>query len=230
MSPITGTVQHSRPRNPGKVDIGITDGGPPAVNGLYGWWPVSKQIGYNDNDLMGLLIDYSGNNRNGASSGNYRPTYKTNIVNGFPVARFSGNHYFNVGNHSLAQATWFLVWSRTNAGNNDAVLIVNGNDYSYLQYGSTWYWSYGGSTAVAMSAGSFKLKCAKYDNSNVTLYTNGSQDASPASTADCNFLYIGAGGFGLSGDIAEVILFNTNLSDTDRQYIENYVNTKYALW
>lgn len=224
-------VPHKRTRIAGKIDSGIIEAGPLNISNLYAWWPIDKQTGYADAGLMSLLTDYSGNYRHAFALGSGRPTYKVNIVNGLPIARFAGNHYFDAGEINLNLATWFVVWSRTNAANNDMVLCYTaGNDYPYWQNGSEWYYVAYGHTTVAMAAGSFKLKCGKYDNSNITLYTNGTQDASPASSGDCNFRYIGAGGFALNGDIAEVILFSTNLSDTDRQYIENYINTKYALW
>lgn len=232
MSPnVTKTAMHRRSRNPGTIDSNICEAGPLTMNNLWGWWPLSKQTGYNDADLMNNLVDYSGNNHSGISNGTARPTYKTNIVNGYPVARFAGTHWFDFGGYySFNLATYFIVWSRTNAANSDAVFLVDGATYSYLQYGSNWHYKNGGPIVVAMAAGSFKLKCAKYDNANVTLYTNGAQDSSPASNTDCYWRYMGCPGFSLNGDIAEVIVFNTNLSDADRQYVENYINAKYALW
>ncbi len=42
-----------------------------------------------DADPIGTLADQSGNSNDGTATGSDRPTYKTSIVNGLPVARFT---------------------------------------------------------------------------------------------------------------------------------------------
>lgn len=49
----------------------------------------SRSYSGSDNDLVSSWTDQSGNGNNASSSGSNRPTYKTNIINGFPVMRFA---------------------------------------------------------------------------------------------------------------------------------------------
>jgi len=52
----------------------------------------------------------------------------------------------------------------------------------------------------------------------VGAYNNGSGSIPPV------------GGYFLDGDIAEIIMYNRPLSDTERQQVETYLNTKYAIY
>jgi hypothetical protein len=81
----------------------------------------------------------------------------------------------------------------------------------------------------------------KIDNSgNISVFYNGAsegtaQNANMTSQNSGGSLYIGQTSRditieGLYGDIAEVILYNSNLTTPQRQQVEGYLNTKYAIY
>jgi hypothetical protein len=203
--------------------------GPLMVPDCVGWYDAGI-IAINDGAPISLWNDRSWSSMNLTGSGGTRPTYKTNVINGQPVARFSGNHYVGFDGRSFAKGTYFIVWSRTNAGNNDAIIIQGGSTYPYLQYGTLWYYGTSANLSVAMPANTFLLKCVVYTGSYVYLYTNGVPSGNVASAMCFYPGYIGSGGYSCSGDIAEVIFYGRNLTDLERGQIEAYLNGKYALW
>lgn len=227
------SILHSRTRIPGLVDSSSLFL-PTDVDNLRYWFDASQQTGLVDDDLVSTWNCVNNSTWNATASGAARPVYKTNIINGKPVIRFSGSKQLDasptVKDQKFTKVTWFIVMSRVNAANNDYIL-GNGNPYTYLQYGNTWYYSsdIGGSN-VEFPADVFKLKCAKYDGTNVTLYTNGSQSASIVTGVSCYFSHIGGSSFATNFDIAEILCYDRDLNDTERSNIEVYMNNKYALW
>lgn len=220
-------LTHRRSRLPGLIDPRALSAG---IGSPWGWWQADS-ISASDNDLIDSWTDSSGNGRTATSDGGgARPTYKTNIVNGLPVLRFAGADWFDIGSTNLDQCSYFIVWSRANAANNDAVLLHDGGNYAYLQYGSLWYFAASTNVTLAMAAGTFMLKECVYNNSRVKGYTNGSSSFDVANSANAVFRYIGGSGFNLNGDVAELIIYDSAVSDTLRAAIEAYLNAKYGLW
>jgi hypothetical protein len=86
----------------------------------------------------------------------------------------------------------------------------------------------------------FALVSYNIDNSgNMSVFYNGASEGtnqnSSMSSQNSGTLYIGQGSqnldaSGLYGDIAEVILYNSNLTTPQRQQVEAYLNTKYAIY
>lgn len=222
---------YKRLRIPGLIDSHALAGFvPSSLSSCVGWFDVSYETGWNDADLVNLWTDRVAVNGNATGSGGTRPTYKTNIVNGRPILRFSGNHYLSLtALKDYSAATWFFVLSRESTGNSD-YMLGNGGTYSYLQYASTWYSSNGVNKILVFSSGIFMLKCVKYDGVNHTYYTNGSSNGQNTSAAALVYKDIGASGYQLNADIAEVVLCNAALSDSQRIQVETYLNTKYVLW
>jgi hypothetical protein len=226
-------TERKRSRIPGLVDPdvkGFLLGN--EVPNLIFWFRAGSLDYLSDGDLVNYWEDESGNGNHAAQGFSaLKPIYKVSIVNGHPVVRFSGATNFHTVEIDENLATWFIVWSRLGAGNNDVVLGDSNTTYSYLQYGGTWHVYTGASIVVAMGAGTFFLKCCVYDNVNYQRYTNGGAEAGQAGIGDMQFRYIGPQtGGALSGDIAEIAIFDTDLSNANRQIVENYINTKYALW
>lgn len=222
-------AEHRHPRIPGKIDSSalphLTE-----LSTCVGWYDVSYETGWVDGDASNLWTDRVARNGNAVAAGANRPTYKTNIINGLPVFRYVNNYMTLEGTFSYPHATWFIVMSRAATANNDFIFGAHGTAYSYLQYGGTWYSASGISAAVAFPQGSFKLKCVKYDGANHTYYTNGAQDAIVGTAAEMVYRHLGAAGYTLSADIAEIILYSSALSDVKRGIVETYINAKYALW
>ncbi len=62
---------------------------PTDFSGLQAWWKADA-LSLNDGDPIGSWTDSSGNSKTLSASGSVRPTYKTSIYNGQPIARYDG--------------------------------------------------------------------------------------------------------------------------------------------
>lgn len=64
---------------------------PTDIAGLQLWLDASQIVGLNDGDPIASWLDKSGNSNNGSQAvAPLKPIYKTNIINGKPVARCAG--------------------------------------------------------------------------------------------------------------------------------------------
>ncbi len=223
------TQEHRRSRRPGTIDDRLWGLNPLVVSGCRLWFRANT-LALNDNDPVVTWPDESGLGTNAVSPDGSRPTFKTNIVNGLPVVRFDGAQGLDHGLLTLATATYFIVWSRVNAGNSDYVLGKDGSAYSYLQYGGDWYTAAAGNMAVAMAANTFMLKCCVYNGATHQRYTNGTAHSSMNSVAGASLKVIGGLGYACRGDIAELLVYSRALTDSERQRVEACLNAKYALW
>lgn len=223
------TEEHRRNRWAEKIDSGALMTSLAHMDNIQFWFRADS-LDLSDNDPVSTWQDESGNERDAIQvTGVVQPTFKTGIVNGRPVCRFDGDwmaHLPTIYNLS----TYFIVWNRVSAVANDIALQYDATNYVYLQYSNLWYVFTSASISVAMAASTFFLKSCVYDNVNYQRYTNGSAEASQVGTGDAKYRYIGGFGGQLHGDIAELAIFDINLSTQNRQYVEKYLNDKYALW
>lgn len=202
-------------------------------------WLKANALALSDGAAVASWTDSSGNN-NHATQGTSgtRPTFKTAIVNGLPVVRYAGSTKNLVLTTALADVrTAFLVFSPVldNATN---YLFLLGDSVNYDFHGNariagapvfrtdfaspavTGGSAWSNSVAVTPTAAStvwlagFSLLVLK-----TTSGTHVSQIAFDRSGANW-FL----------GDYAEILLFNTALSDANRVKVQNYLNAKYVLY
>lgn len=201
-----------------------------------------------DGDPIGSLADQSGNSNNGTASGMLRPTYKTGIVNGLPVMRFSrasGNMLLTPASASLSNYTCFAVIKPSGTANYRPILgsiggtgglqwrlIATTNVQNLLKTLVADI----GSSAVAMSISSFQVVAASFSAaSTYDFYYNGSSDGggTHAQTLTAgrtlNIGYSDSDNDSFDGDIAEVLVYDAVLSSTNRDLATAYLATKYAI-
>ena len=202
--------------------------------------------------------DQSGNNRN-ASQGTApdRPTLVASGLNGHPVLRFDGNDGLTLGNISAAfpsAATLFIVatinddnynlfttksgadshggsdtwWRFSSIGTPAAYMAVFNPNRTYAvlegrvpssgshlfaveSSGSQWEMSIDGSGGGANNSGSHRAGDE---------YRIGMPDNNPPTGEAAKFL---------NGDIAEIILFDRALTETERHQVGSYLSKKYGL-
>jgi hypothetical protein len=191
--------------------------------------------------------DLSGNGRHAtqATSGN-QPSIVANALNGRQVRRFDGVDDF-LDTQSIVIGNAITM----------CVLIVPSSSALHdliLNKGTQWYWANGdagtanknsfygnGSLGWVSANTSFTpsvsaIATAVVDSGSINFYLNGVSDGSAAtSVTDAqSILRIGhrtdlwfEGAFG--GDIAEIFVFSTALSNEDRRRIEQYLSQKYAI-
>ena len=199
------------------------------------------------------------NHASQATGGN-RPVFRTNIINGNPVLRFSGDQFVDAASAPGIVTTnsfyFFLVFKqssftgggagdgsgsyiidRTNATNPLTSFKVVSPDKYYFQKRNTSGGTTGPISTIPVSTTSFVI--ADYFrnfNTALGLGLNGgthitSGDDNGALTAEP--IRVGrhstATNGGIVGDLAEVIVYNTNLTATERQRVESYLAIKYGI-
>jgi hypothetical protein len=196
--------------------------------------------------------DISGNGRHAtqATSGN-RPSIVANVRNGRQVRRFDGvNDQLNISFQIFSilasgRFTTFTVSSRLSGTNSD-VISQSGSTVSLGSInGANWGVGggvFGGSvvtTTPLVGAGTnstgisntFRLlSFVKLSNTSIESFTNGTTNGA-ATIANSNFRNVtGIGTFFSNVDVTEIIVFQTVLTTTQRQQVESYLNSKYAIF
>lgn len=202
-------------------------------------WLKADSLSLSDGDPVGTWADSSGNANNATQSTSaQKPTYKATILNSLPVVRFDGtDDNLNLAtNITDGTVTIFIVANKLNTGSyKDILVLSNIAVYADLNNGNFGCYS-GGDIDYGSGIGStHKLLYAKYNAYNdVDLGINGSfvnkttgvsGDARVASAISS-----AAGSQQLQGDIAEIIVYDSPLSNANRDSVHEYLRSKYALY
>ena len=193
-------------------------------------------------NLVSQWNDKSGNARHATSSGSNRPTRTSAAQNGRAVLTFDGT------SSQMAIDSTFLVTSnatilavaRRTSGTYGAVITSKGAGDSSpaLQHASgSWQIAYSANISVIGSQASYAILCGTISSGATAAYANGLTQDSDASSgplsSDATKTYIGtyraAIANVLAGEIAEIIVFNTALSATDRVRVEAYLAAKWGI-
>jgi hypothetical protein len=199
--------------------------------------------GLNDGDPVTTWTDSSVNGNNATQTGSARPTFKTSIVNGKPVVRFvsASLQQLNLASQITSLAPWtvFSVVSRPNtssvlqtiagiAAQGANGLLIHSDDHIYFQDRTGVM-----NTSVPTGAAFHVITTNMQIGSAGFVYLDGTSLATSfgVSPQTGNFDNIGARQTPIysDGDMAEIIIYNANLSGTDRANIEKYLGTKYAI-
>ena len=201
-------------------------------------------------------IDKSGNGRNGTPTGT--PTVSTAVFNNRQSINFNGSSYFlgsisitgtTVTNFAVVQLTILpsaasadmRVLSLATPSNYDydsigRLVAINGQRTGYANTFTT-YRNIGFATATSVvSATTPYIVHTQFNGSVPTTYLNGTQGTTVVSSSGT--FAISSYGIGnqafpttefLRGNIGEVIVYNTSLTDAQRQSVEGYLAWKWGL-
>ena len=189
-------------------------------------------------------------------TGTKQPTYSTNALNGYSVAHFTGDGLVSANlnwlqsplpfNSAYTNFTTTIVYKTTfpagAAARCQLIHQVGGfaNLYAVATATTTNIKSDAGNVATVgtpVSTGAWKIATVVEDLTSVKIYENGILIESKGIGA----IVANSGGgwvfgarqdktrFGLNGDIAEVLVYNTNLDNSSRSATESYLATKYGL-
>jgi len=198
------------------------------------------------------------NNANQLTGAN-QPTFQTGVINGYPVLRFSGNQFLDATSApSITNSFYFfMVFKQTSfaaggtadgagnyvidrtTGTNEltSFKIVNTDKYM-LQKRNNDNSSLGGpiSTTPANTTSFVIVDQFRNFATAYGLFVNGKSegttgDDSGALTGPTIRLarHNSTANGGLNGDLAEIAVYNSNLSTTDRQQVESYLALKYGI-
>ena len=212
---------------------------PLQISGCTLWLAADSISGKSNNDTLGRWRDLSGNN-NDAVQANIllKPVYLTNVINSKPVVNFTqaSSQYMVSALASTQPYTLFIV-GRTGVGAGNQYLVdgvaLNTGVMSGGASNNTFTMFSGNVLSASATPTNFNYVCGIYDGVSSVLTINGSATTgnvgainTTGTTFGCNGT---ASGQFLNGDIVEVIVYNTHLSVSNRQKVENYLKTKYAL-
>jgi hypothetical protein len=222
---------------------------PTDIAGLQLWLKADAGVTLNGSTVS-AWADQSGNwNDATQATASYQPTFVANALNGKPVLRFEGSNDFLNGIliESSTKIAIFCVAKVTSYDNFDRIYALkeNGkNDWNSgplitLYSGSSLYNYEGYYDLLAASGIITSFVTYEYvDNGSniITSYINGNiiQWTSKSLTYKSDEYYVGAGNddivrYFFNGDFAEIIIYYGNeLSDAQRQQVEQYLQTKYA--
>jgi hypothetical protein len=204
-----------------------------------------------DNSTVNTWTDLSGSGNN-ATRQSGTPTFQSdasNLINSQPVVNFDGSSTFtsiDIRAITRSNVSIFAVYKLRGTNQVGVWGIDDGGwDRFFMARwnGDDGIISHSGTTTVPLSGQNgvtkFVTTIYKYNvNSGSSVYDNGTfvnsftdQAAISAAQTTLRIGSIGAigGGYQLIGDIAELIIFDQALSDTDRKTVNGYLNTKYNL-
>jgi hypothetical protein len=198
-----------------------------------------------DGDPVGTWPDSSVHANHATQTGSSRPIFKTNIVNGKPVVRFTsaGTSGLNLTSPISGDWPWcvfvvmkpvsiasLLLSLRGNSSENPAGPLANtdSNLYAvdrggYNRVANAWSAAFHVFTADARAAA---------DGISPVIHVDGTLQAvsAGASANSGDFITIGYSSTNYSdGDIAEIIIYNALIGATNRANIEKYLGTKYGI-
>ncbi|WP_438007364.1 LamG-like jellyroll fold domain-containing protein [Sorangium sp. So ce321] len=188
--------------------------------------------------------DQSGNgNRADSDVAAGQPTLVSSALNGKPVIRFHGaqslflaeqlepTHFtvFVVGKNGKASETFSMILGPGNSSPNNQLRWENGSQALFVGLGNDMpiVTSTIGNTRV------YHALSARYDGSTMTVYRDGNRASSHdfTTTGPWVLLQIGAwfSSFYMEGDLAEIVVYESALSEGDRGTVNSYLRRKYAL-
>ena len=204
------------------------------------WLRADAGVEADGDNLVNEWQDQSGNDYHAEQSSQVnKPLLVNNELNGKPVLRFNGNQVMQADfQQTFSQPnTFFCVWNvSTPSSTPFAFGGINSSNRNSL------YWD-GSVTALAGLAGQLRytknapfspiVNSIIFNHGSSQLYENGNfRHSENPGNHSTEGITIGARwdlSRNLNGDIAEIIFYNSLLSDTQRQSVENYLINKYAL-
>lgn len=214
----------------------------PLSLGPAAWWKQDTLSALSDGDPVGTWVDSSGNGRDltQATAGK-KPTYKTAIVNGLAVVRFDGvDDAMHTAAFTLNQPLHYFLAVKlvTDPGGTDCYFDGNTADSVLLYNAATigtvrMYAGSAGPTKTSVTWTNFRVLSAKYNGASSELSIDGDTAATGNTGAqNAGGVTLGArqtDSAGANADIAEVLVYPSALSTPDKDAVETYLGTKYAI-
>ena len=218
---------------------------PDQIEGLVLWLDATTIAGLADGDPVGTWPDMSGQGYDATqTTTSKKPTYKLAILNGLPVVRFDGTDDFL----STPRPEGTTVFTVVKYSSGARVWHVAANDVSRLyragQVYSSGQWignaennpellsgqADDGAFHIHSIVGGINKYFIDGADTNATLGTN-------YGTSTASRMQIGCWAWGddsfpdqyFGGDLAEMLIYNSALSDSDRQQVEQYLSMKWGI-
>lgn len=214
---------------------------------LIAWYdPAKKVILQDDGQSITYWTDISGNGNNLYFNDTNGAIIANNVINGYPVARFDGSNDTLGGSLNLDSGTFTIIMvvnpTAITSGPGETFFELYGNDRVLLQVdentdGMLLYKEgdvfsvYGGA-----SVGEFATYTVTHSADLLSVHKNGEYIGGETLTSGLpsfDNIVIGddsTGGDELAGDIAEILVFDKDLSGGERKQVERYLNAKFNIY
>lgn len=207
---------------------------PTGVSNLAAWYKADALALSNGNPVS-TWMDSSGNLRDVTQIGSARPTYVTNVINSLPVVRFDGvDDYMTLAQSFISGGAWtvFAV-AKSSSGTGP----IASNDAPGQRGWVFWRGTSGGNFETGGAAGTNYTASSGFDiitvKGGIEIYVDGGFNASSTRSIPSNSapFEVGRRNFSekLTGDIAELIIYNSALTFAERVGVEMYLANKYSI-
>lgn len=230
---------------------------PDEIAGLSLWLDASQIAGLSDGDPVTTWADASGNGYDvtqGTTAN--KPVYKTGIMNGRAVVRFDGSNdflantaddpvgaggartVFMVGEMVNLSGATILCFRRSTLIYNQSIVLFSGQYYIYTDgvNASSNATIPNPSAAVTnpfqimlRSTGSGNKITCRINQADRTVTQSGSVSAESGAAGFSVGYRADIPGNYYNGDMAEIIVYDSALSSSDRNRVEAYLKTRYGL-
>jgi hypothetical protein len=215
---------------------------PTSIAGL-GLWLKADSLMLTDGTQIATWADQSGNG-NDVSQPNTscQPIFKAGIINGLPVARF-----YDDSGLIIATGQGLIYRASASLTVGTVCAVASNRSAAFSNYDGLFGGSNGDSGTGLYNTGSIALSMW-YPNTFTSQYVGGVSEGATIPTLNQVNLYSGVNsspltisgiyigndrdlnlGRNWNGDIAEILVYSSALSDADRASVESYLNTKYDL-
>ncbi len=215
---------------------------PDSTSGLQVWLKADSITGLSDDEAVTTWTDSSSVSNNVTqSTADKKPLYKTNIINSQPVVRFDGTNDTLTGAFSSSVSTPYTLFAvatfRSSYTSQEAILDGGGDLNGYLfrsvNNSSAYFNNSNQIGSVAATTNNWNIYSVLVNGASSALRANNGTAATGtlAGTALLGLRLAERGGgveFG-DVDIAEVMVYNSALSTSDRQGLEAYLQGKYGI-
>lgn len=220
-----------------------------------GWSPVRTFTFFEPLDIAGLKMwlrsdagitlsagnvsqwdDLSGSGNDAAQTDtSIQPALILNAINNLPVVRFASDKLTTVS-IDIGERTEFMLIRQNGLyfGNYHGILANLGDPYYQLYVGGSGTFNSYITAPIdhnSVFLSSYQYFCRVISTTNVDFYNNGTAGISGPHAASNTNQPIMIGNYGanyLNGDIAEIILYDHALPDSQRTKVQNYLNDRYA--
>ncbi len=216
----------------------------PVTSGLSMWLDASS---INSNDPAQVVTDSNGihllnwldrslnNQRASQTTLANEPLYVPGGINGRPVVRFDGQSQYMYTSFPqfLGDKSIFVVQRRTSAAVGTEISSSNGSGIFFSNIGSIetiGRLNVAHDLQIQGGIGSPILKSLIRSGTTETMRVDGTAASGTIPDAAGGNFTLSSAGYPFGGDVGEILVYNRALSDTERQSVENYLNSKWYIY
>ena len=224
-----------------KVTRNVTNEFSPLDYGsMYCWLDASMITGLSDGDPVATWEDQSGNSNDfSQATPAYKPLWRSTVQNSLPSVQFDGSDDYMLTTVSTFTRpyTLYLVVSMITSATGDRIFSCPSTFGEVYINGTVWrFYNGAGIDGLTVVTGKHYALSAIHTASGGEWWMNGASQGSNSSagSASASSVYLGryAGSSSYFSNmyISELIMYEVNHTDTQRESVEEYLNGKYDLW